>query len=333
MQRVFKLVGTVATSDVTVLIQGETGTGKELVARAIHLHSRRLGKPFVPVNCAAVPKDLLESELFGHERGAFTGAVATRRGKFEQAHGGTLFLDEVGEMGAALQTKILRVLQERVTERVGGEQTIAVDVRILAATNQDLEAAVRERRFREDLFYRLNVVTIHLPPLRERMEDVPFLVAHCLRGAAEEAGREPPEVSPAAMDLLLAYRWPGNVRELENVIERATVFARGTAILHEHLPEALRGHGTEGRAPTAPLEQPLRGLLAALGEGRDGMLYEHVLALVEKPFLEAVLARCGGNQVRAAAILGINRNTLRKKMRALGIEGGREPRKGRGGAP
>ena len=178
--------------------------------------------------------------------------------------------------------------------------------RVIDPTKEDLAAAVRERRFREDLFYRLNVVTIHIPPLRERMEDVPFLVAHFLRAAAEEAGREPPEVSPAAMDLLLAYRWPGNVRELENVIERATVFARGTAILPEHLPEALRGHGTEGRAPAPPLEQPLLGLLAALGEERDGMLYEHVLALVEKPFLEAVLARCGGNQVRAAAILGIN---------------------------
>jgi len=333
MQRVFKLVGTVASSDVTVLIQGETGTGKELVARAIHLHSRRLGKPFVPVNCAAVPKDLLESELFGHERGAFTGAVATRRGKFEQAHGGTLFLDEVGEMAGALQTKILRSLQERVTERVGGEQAIPVDVRVLAATNQDLAAAVRERRFREDLFYRLNVVTIQLPPLRERMEDVPFLVAHFLRVAAEEAGREPPEVSPAAMDLLLAYRWPGNVRELENVIKRATVFARGGAILPEHLPEALRGQGTEGRTPAPPLTQPLRGLLAALGKERDGQLYEHVLALVERPLLEAVLARCGGNQVRAAAILGINRNTLRKKMRALGIEGGREPRVRRNSGP
>jgi two-component system nitrogen regulation response regulator GlnG len=330
MQRVFKLVGTVATSDVTVLIQGETGTGKELVARAIHLHSRRLGKPFVPVNCAAVPKDLLESELFGHERGAFTGAVTTRRGKFEQAHGGTLFLDEVGEMAPALQTKILRILQERVTERVGGEHTIPVDVRILAATNQDLGAAVRERRFREDLFYRLNVVTIALPALRERMEDVPFLVAHFLRVAADEAGPEPPEVSPEVMDLLLSYAWPGNVRELENVIARATVFARGAAILPEHLPEALRGGGTKGRAPGQPLEKPLRGLLAALGTARDGSLYEHVLTQVEKPLLEAVLARCGGNQLRAAAILGINRNTLRKKIQALGIEGGREPRKGRG---
>jgi two-component system nitrogen regulation response regulator GlnG len=333
MQRVFKLVGTVATSDVTVLIQGETGTGKELVARAVHLHSRRLGKPFVPVNCAAVPKDLLESELFGHERGAFTGAVATRRGKFEQAHGGTLFLDEVGEMAPALQTKILRILQERVTERVGGEQTIPVDVRIVAATNQDLAAAVRERRFREDLFYRLNVVTIPLPPLRERMEDVPFLVAHFLRAAAEEGGPEPPGVSPEAMDLLMGYAWPGNVRELENVIARATVFARGAAILPEHLPEALRGGGTEGRVSGQPLEKPLRGLLAALGTARDGSLYEHVLAEVEKPLLEAVLARCGGNQLRAATILGINRNTLRKKLRALGIEGGREARKGRGGDP
>jgi two-component system nitrogen regulation response regulator GlnG len=327
MQRVFKLVGTVAASDVTVLIQGETGTGKELVARAIHLHSRRLGKPFVPVNCAAVPKDLLESELFGHERGAFTGAVATRRGKFEMAHGGTLFLDEVADMDGTLQTKILRVLQERVAERVGGEQPIPVDVRVLAATNQDLAAAVRNRRFREDLYYRLNVVTIQLPALRERMEDVPFLVAHFLRAAAEEAGREPPELSPAAMDLLLAYHWPGNVRELENVIQRATVFARGGAILPEHLPEPVRGGAGEGRTPAPPLAEPVKGLLAALRSERDGGLYEHVLSLVEKPLLEAVLARCGGNQLRAAAILGINRNTLRKKMRALGIEGGREPRK------
>ena len=331
MQEVFKLVGQVADSDATVLIQGESGTGKELIAKAIHTNSQRSNRPFVTVNCAAIPKDLLESELFGHERGAFTGAVASRRGKFELADGGIIFLDEIGEMDPALQTKILRVLQERRFERLGGEVSISADVRILAATHRDLETVVRRGGFREDLFYRLNVVTIKLPPLRERREDLPLLVTHFLRLYATG---EPREVSPEALQCLMSYHWPGNVRELENVIKRACLLARTRLILPEHFPETIQGPtsqlgGEVSPSPLGGLGREVRAELKRIGVEQDGHLYEHILSLVERPLIQVVLERAGGNQLKAAKLLGINRNTFRKRMKKLGISWKRASPRGR----
>ncbi|MGH7412356.1 MAG: sigma 54-interacting transcriptional regulator [Candidatus Methylomirabilis sp.] len=324
MQQIFKLVGKMAASDLTVLIKGESGTGKELLARAIHYNSRRLARPFVAVNCAAIPRDLLESELFGHEKGAFTGASALRRGKFELADGGTLFLDEIGDMDLALQAKILRVLQERQFERVGGERPLSSDVRVIAASNQDLETAVTQKGFREDLYYRLNVVAITLPPLRERAEDIPLLVDHFLRMFAEEEGEEPKTVSPEALELMLAYNWPGNVRELENAVKRARVLAATSLILPEHLPAALAHVKETGAAGGSSLDRTLYQGIAAelqrLKQEKDGQIYPHFLAALERPLLVQVLERTGGNQLRAAELLGINRNTLRKKLRELGIK-------------
>ncbi len=323
MQMVFKLVGQVSDSDATVLVAGESGTGKELIAQAIHKNGSRRHGPFVTVNCAAIPRDLLESEVFGHEKGAFTSAVTTHRGKLELADGGTIFLDEIGEMDPALQTKILRVFEERRFERLGGETPITADVRIVAATNRDLRSLVARGIFREDLFYRLNVVTITLPPLRERHEDIPLLVDHFLR---LYGGADPKEVSPEALKCLLRYNWPGNVRELENVIKRACLLARTRLILPEHFPDALqtaaRTAVTEDSAIAGTpggLGREVRAELKRVGGDKDGELYEHILALVERPLLQAVLERVGGNQLQAAQLLGINRNTLRKRMRQLGI--------------
>jgi two-component system nitrogen regulation response regulator GlnG len=323
IQQIFKAVAQVAATDLTVLLRGESGTGKELIARAVHENGRRKGRPFVPVNCAAIPRELLESELFGHEKGAFTGAVALRRGRFEQAEGGTVFLDEIGDMDLSLQTKLLRVLQERRIERLGGEGSVPVDVRIIAATNQDLEAAVARRGFREDLFYRVNVVSIHLPPLRDRRDDIPVLAQHFLGRFAQEQGVPLKVVSPEALALLAAYRWPGNVRELENAVKRAAALAPTPMILPAHLPDALR-------APAAPEVEGadwagfpvawMRNELIRLQESRDGHLYEHFVGCVERPLLELLLRRTGGNQLKAAALLGINRNTLRKRIKALGID-------------
>jgi two-component system nitrogen regulation response regulator GlnG len=320
MQQIFKAVGKVAGTELTVLVRGESGTGKELIARAIHENSRRKGGPFVPVNCAAIPRELLESELFGHERGAFTGAVAARRGRFEQAEGGTLFLDEIGDMDFSLQTRLLRVLQERRIERLGGERSLPVDVRIVAATNQDLEAAVARRAFREDLFYRLNVVTIHLPPLRDRREDIPALADHFLAAFAREQGGSLKTLSPDALDVLAGARWPGNVRELENVVQRAAALAPTALILPDHLPAPVRAGA--GEAPAVAEEVPrdwIRAELQRLDGTLDGRLHEHFVACLERPLLELTLRRTGGNQLKAAEMLGINRNTLRKRIRDLGV--------------
>jgi two-component system, NtrC family, nitrogen regulation response regulator GlnG len=331
MQAVFKLVGQVADSDATVLVQGESGTGKELLARALHQNSpRRLG-PFVTVNCAAIPRDLLESELFGHEKGAFTGAITTRRGKFELADGGTIFLDEIGEMDPALQTKILRVFEERRFERLGGEVPITVDARILAATNRDLRDLVTRGIFREDLFYRLNVVVITLPPLRERPEDVPLLIEHFLR---MYAGEDRKELSGEALQSLLRHHWPGNVRELENVIKRACLLARTRLVLPEHFPEPLQAMARSSRAEVSAgtaegVAREVRAALKRLGSEKDGQLHEHILALVEGPMLQAVLERAGGNQLKAAELLGINRNTLRKRLRQLGLLAPHDPSRDR----
>jgi two-component system nitrogen regulation response regulator GlnG len=321
MQEVYKAIGRIAGSDVTILLRGESGTGKELVARAIHHYSRRSGRAFVAVSCAAIPATLLESEMFGHERGAFTDAKERRLGKFELAHGGTLYLDEIGDMPVELQTKLLRALQERTIERVGGQESIRVDVRVIAATNRDLETAMRQGEFREDLYYRLNVVTLNLPTLRERRRDVPLLVEHFLAKYAEELGER--GVAPEALDRLVGHDWPGNVRELENVIQRAMVLAQNGVILPEHLPigpvSAAASVAVDATLEEI-IERKLLECVRGLRERASANLYDLVIGLVEKPLLRAVLRETASNQVRAAQILGINRNTLRKKLTEHGID-------------
>ena len=321
MQEVYKTIGRVAGNDVTVLLRGESGTGKELVARAIHHYSRRAGRPFVAVSSAAIPSTLLESELFGHERGAFTEAKERKLGKLELAHGGTLFLDEIGDMPLDLQTKLLRALQERTIERVGGQESIRIDVRVLAATNRDLESLMREARFREDLYYRLNVVSVHLPPLRDRRRDIPLLVEHFLAKHAGELGDR--GVAPEALDRLVGHDWPGNVRELENVVQRAMIMATSGVILPEHLPigpvSAAASVAVDATLEEI-IERKLLECVRGLREYASANLYDLMIALIEKPLLRAVLRETGGNQVRAAQILGINRNTLRKKLTEHAID-------------
>jgi len=324
MREIFKDVGRVAGTDVTVLITGESGTGKELIARAIHAHSKRVGRPFVVVNSAAIPRELMESELFGHEKGAFTGATARKAGKFESASGGTLFLDEIGDMDFNLQAKLLRALQEKEFERVGGNETIKSDVRIIAATHRDLDVAVSEQKFREDLFYRLNVVSLHLPPLRERKEDIPVLAEHFLDKVAQELGAPKKSLTAKALKRLGDYDWPGNVRELENCIKRSVVLSSSAAILPEDVEVLMKGEKDGGRPAD---DRTLDGLLLdrihcylkktrKLGEND---VYDQVLAIVEKPLIESALAETNYNQLKAADMLGINRNTLRKKIAELGI--------------
>jgi two-component system, NtrC family, nitrogen regulation response regulator GlnG len=315
MQDVYKTIGRIAGSDVTVLLRGDSGTGKELVARAIHHYSRRAGRPFVAVSCAAIPATLLESELFGHERGAFTDAKERKLGKLELAHGGTFYLDEVGDMPVELQAKLLRALQERTIERIGGQEPIRIDVRVLAATNRDLEALMRDGRFREDLYYRLNVVTLNLPPLRERRRDIPLLVEHFLAKHTAELGER--GMVAEALDRLVGYDWPGNVRELENVVQRAMVMATGGVILPEHLPigpvSAAASVAIDATLEEI-IEKKLLECVRGLRERASANLYALMVGLVEKPLLRAVLRETRGNQLRAAQILGINRNTLRKKL-------------------
>jgi len=332
MQDVYKVIGRVAPTDATVLIQGETGTGKELVARTLHYHSDRRG-PFVALNCSAIPNELLESELFGYERGAFTGAVERRIGKFEAAAGGTLFLDEIADMPLALQAKLLRVLQEREFTRVGGREAIRTDVRIVAASNQDLEGAVRGGRFREDLFFRLNVVRIIVPPLRERRADIPELIEFFIDKVNRELGTSIVGVTDDARDALMRHSWPGNVRELENTLLRAAVLARGgRTLVREDF--TLAGHTQAVAAEALPLDEAVRRRLADLladdPAATTGKLYDALINAVERPLIEVVLDRAGGNQVKAADMLGINRNTLRKKITTLGIAL-RRPGPGAGG--
>ena len=321
MQDVYKTIGRIAASDVTVLLRGESGTGKELVARAIHHYSRRAGRPFIAVSCAAIPGSLLESELFGHERGAFTDAKERKLGKLELAHGGTFYLDEIGDMPLDLQAKLLRALQERTIERVGGQDTIRIDVRVLAATNRDLESLMKEGKFREDLYYRLNVVTLNLPPLRERRRDIPLLVEHFLAKYAPELGER--GLAPEALDRLVGHEWPGNVRELENVVQRAMVMATSGIILPEHLPigpvSAAASVAVDATLEDI-IERKLIECVRGLREHASANLYELMMGLVEKPLLRAVMRETAGNQVRAAHILGINRNTLRKKLTEHGID-------------
>jgi nitrogen regulation protein NR(I) len=319
MQEIWKDIGRIAARPVTVLIRGETGTGKELIARAIYQHSDRAKAAFIAVNCAAIPENLLESELFGHERGAFTGAEQRRIGRFEQAHHGTLFLDEIGDLSAGTQAKLLRVLQERSIHRVGGNETIPVDARVIAATHRDLEAMIREGKFREDLFYRLSVATILLPPLRDRRDDIPALVEHFLRKCATEFGLQPLSLSPAALAQLQADPWPGNIRELENIIRRLLLGARGLPIGEEAVRRALAARGT-GISPTAqPLAALAAELLAAARRGENNGAYAPLLAEAEREILTQAILAAEGNQSKAARWLGISRLTLREKLTALGL--------------
>jgi two-component system nitrogen regulation response regulator GlnG len=323
MHEVYKAIGRVAPRDVPVLITGESGTGKELVARALFHHSRRTGAPFLAINCAAIPENLLESELFGHERGAFTGADRRKIGKFEQAHGGTMLLDEIGDMSAASQAKVLRLLQEQQFERVGGNETIQTDVRVIAATNKDLEGEVAAGRFRRDLLYRLNVFVIEVPPLRARRDDVPLMIEHFLPRFCRSLHRTIYSVAAEAQACLCAYDWPGNVRQLQSVLKYAIVQAPGDVLTLDCLPENLRS--SPASRPPAP-----EACMAGLAEFTDGLLrageldiYRRVCLEMERVVLSAVLRHVNGNQVKASELLGISRTTLRAKMRTLDIDGSR----------
>lgn len=321
MQEVYKAIGRVADQTFPVLITGESGTGKELVARAIYQHGPRAKAPFLALNCAAIPETLLESELFGHEKGAFTGAERRRIGKFEQCNGGTLFLDEIGDMPLPEQTKLLRVLQEQAFERVGGSETIRTDVRLIAATHRNLKVWSDEGKFRPDLYYRLGVFAINLPPLRERGEDLPLLVQFYLRRGSRELGREVREVSPEAMARLRGYSWPGNVRELQSVLKQALLHIRGPVLLPEFLPELTE----EPAKPTASVASQGSGfdpeafLRRRLGpDSRD--LYAEIHRELDRLMLPRVLEHTGGNQARAALLLGISRRTLRTRLGELGFQ-------------
>jgi len=300
MLQVYKTIARVAESRATVLIVGESGTGKELVARAIHYNSARASKPFVAVDCGSLAETLLESELFGHVRGAFTGAVTSKKGLFEEADGGTCFLDEVGDISLAMQAKLLRVLQEHEIKRVGETEPVRIDVRIVAATNKNLEQLVAERKFREDLFYRLNVVSIRLPSLRERLEDLPLLADHFLRKYAGENEKLVPRISTEALDLMVNYLWPGNVREMENVLERAVTLSHHSVILPEDLPRRLRGEPSAAHIKSLPSHIPLSEL--------------------EKLYIQKVLEETGGNKKKAADILGIDRRTLYRMAERFGLD-------------
>jgi len=309
MLEVYKMVARVAPTMSTVLVVGESGTGKELVARAIHSHSQRARAPFVAVNCSALSESLLESELFGHEKGSFTGATATKRGLFEEAAGGTLFLDEIGDVGPKMQAQLLRVLQEGEIRRVGGTEPIAVDVRVVAATNRDLEAEVRAARFREDLYFRINVVTIRLPPLRERPGDIPLLVEHFLHKYASREGRSEAGIGPEAAAALKRHSFPGNVRELENTIERALALSKDGFILASDLPKEI-----------AALTRPQAAAAAPAGDGSAGSLIEDrpTLQELERRYIELILRETGGNKKRAAELLGIDRRTLYRTLEREG---------------
>jgi two-component system nitrogen regulation response regulator GlnG len=319
MQELFKMIGRVAPTDATVLIRGESGTGKELVARAIYQHSRRNQSPLVVVNCAALPEALLESEFFGHERGAFTGAVARRIGRFEQARGGTIFLDEIGEMSLHTQAKLLRVVQHREFEPLGSNETIKADVRILAATNRDLEAAIAAGRFREDLFHRLSVVTLHLPPLRERWNDVTLLVEYFLQRFAAELGKGSPSITAEAKDLLATYRWPGNVRELENCLQRLAIVCQGRAIEAADIKQAIQA-SLQAEAGEQKLQSLIQGLVSRYLDSFSAQQSQPLLVeQVELQLLKESLQRAQGNQTLAAKLVGLPRSTFYARLQKFGL--------------
>ncbi len=325
MEEVYRLTRRVSRSNASVLLLGETGTGKELVATAIHRLSRRSQGPFVRVNCGALSESLLESELFGHVRGAFTGAVSNRTGRFEAAHTGTIFLDEINSTSLLLQVKLLRVLQEREFERVGDTQTIRVDTRVIAASNRDLMEQVEAEEFREDLYWRLNVVPIHIPPLRQRREDIPDLVAHFLSFYSEANDRYVVHIQPRAMEALQDYHWPGNVRELQNYVERAVVMAEGDELTEELLPPAVLGRESKrrGRTRGADVEtltyEVVQEGLHAAGPDEDS-LHTKIVNRVERELIAQVMLSCNNVQTKAAARLGINRNTLHKKLKEYNLD-------------
>jgi nitrogen regulation protein NR(I) len=319
MQNLYKEIGRVAPTPATVLIQGETGTGKELVARALYQHGDRADRPFIAVNCAAIPETLLESELFGHERGAFTGAQAQRIGRFEQAQGGTIFLDEIGDLSPGTQSKLLRVLQEKCIQRIGGNETIRVAARVLAATHRDLEAAIREKEFREDLFYRISVVVLRVPPLSERTEDIPDLVKFFMQRYAPDLGVDAPAIQPDALDWLQKQAWPGNVRELENVVRQALLVARPFAIAVEHVQQVLararKPPALEGQAHPAYIAE----LLARVQRGEEQNAFAKMVADLEPELYAQAIRLAQGNQAKAARWLGVTRLKMREKLAQLGL--------------
>ena len=324
MQNIFKTIGKSASSDLSVLITGESGTGKEMIAETMHYYSKRKDRPFVCINCAAISRELLESELFGHEKGSFTGAVDQKKGKFEIAKGGTLFLDEIGDMELALQAKILRVLQNKDFYRVGGKENLEADVRIIAATNQNLEELMKQKRFREDLFHRLNVINISIPPLRDRMEDVTLLANHFLKKNTPNLTEGEVYLSSETVEILNSYSWRGNIRELENVIQRAVVLARTGPILSEHLPDHIISENFKTTETDALLTNRFRQLILEFflknQEAQDGNIYKEIIQLVERQLFEVALEKHSGKQISTAKSLGINRNTLKRKINAMKIE-------------
>lgn len=328
MQQLYKAIGRVAQTDATVLIRGESGTGKELVARAIYQHSLRNGRPMMVVNCAAIPETLLESELFGYEPGAFTGAMTRRIGKFEQVNGGTIFLDEIGDMPVMVQAKILRLFQEQTFQRLGSNETIQVDVRVLCATNRNLEKAITEGIFREDLYHRLNVVTLQIPPLRDRREDIPLLVDYFLNRCARTSHVERPPLAQDALDLLVQYVWPGNVRELEHLIQRLMIFTGGYTIQANDLPPTLRveAQTTSAGATVPPGDEPYLNLIETYFDSYAGdHAHEELMERVERLLIMEALRRSHGNQTHAGRLLGLPRPTLHAKMQKFGLQGRGDP--------
>jgi nitrogen regulation protein NR(I) len=324
MQAIYKEIGRIADKPVTVLIRGETGTGKELIARAIYQYSKRAEAPFVAINCAAIPETLLESELFGHEKGAFTGAESRRIGRFEQANGGTIFLDEIGDMTPGTQVKLIRLLQEKCLQRLGGRESIPLDVRVIAATHRDLETAIKENQFREDLYYRLSVVVIKLPPLRERRDDIADLVRFFLQKYGTQFNVKNPSIHADALELLQSQPWPGNVRELENVTRKVLLLAQSYTISSEHVRIALSGINTQAPASNKSLDQYTEELLAAAQRGEVTDVHARFQALTERVLFSRAIELAGDNQSKAARWLGISRLTLREKLNQIGWQPKRE---------
>jgi nitrogen regulation protein NR(I) len=320
MQLIYKEIGRVAASSVPVLIRGETGTGKELIARAIYQHSLRASRPFIAINCAAVPETLLESELFGHERGAFTGADTQRVGRFEQANRGTIFLDEIGELSVNTQAKLLRVLQEQTIQRLGGKETLAIDTRVIAATHRNLEEKIAGGEFREDLYYRLNVITIDLPPLRERREDIPGLIQYFFRKHGAELGVRAPAITPEGIEALKEQPWPGNVRELENVLRHLMLATREFTIDEDLVREALQKAKRMSKSQSVTLSEWIEELLEAARQGTMDDIHSKVNEAVERELFSQAIRMANGNQTQAAKWLGISRLTMREKLQAFGLK-------------
>jgi DNA-binding NtrC family response regulator len=324
MQAIYKEIGRVASKPVAVLIRGETGTGKELIARAIYQHSDRANAPFIAVNCAAIPDTLLESELFGHEKGAFTGAQSRRIGRFEQAHRGTIFLDEIGDMTTGTQVKLVRVLQEGCLQRLGGKENIALDVRVIAATHRDLETAIRQKEFREDLYYRLNVVVLPLPPLRNRREDIPDLVRYFLRKHGPSMGNSAPSIHPDAVDFLRSQPWPGNVRELENIVRKALLLAQNYTMTLEHVRAALQKNSAPAFSAGRAFGEYVDDLLAAARRGELADAHARAIDSAERELFARAIHEAQGNQAKAARWLGVTRVTMKAKLVQFGLHSSNE---------